>query len=162
MNRCPGWTWLGLFPPLTPKPPVVPGRLTDGPLALGRLADGPPSTCRLADGPFTVGRLAEGPLWIGRLADGPALGLCTAPPPEFPAGRADGAAGLAAGADFAGAGAEAFLSLAKLPILNRPATIRTAEVSRMALRRFDLLIGSFLHPWGITTPRLRELVIRHC
>jgi hypothetical protein len=59
---------------------------------------------------------------------------------EFPAGLAADAAGFVAGADLAGAGAAAFLSLAALakpPILSSPATIRAAEAFVMALRRFE-------------------------
>jgi len=74
------------------------------------------------------------------LTDGAALGLCIAPPPEFPAGLAADAAGLAAGADLAGAGVAAFLSLAALAtplILSSPAATSATEAYRMAQRRFE-------------------------
>jgi hypothetical protein len=95
---------------------------------------------------MVVGRFAEGAMVAGRLADGAVLGLCMAPPPEFPAGRAAGAAGLAAGAAFAGAGAGAvFLSPAALAMLAAPRSaekINAVEPTRRVLRRLGMLIES--------------------
>ena len=96
---------------------------------------------------IVVGRVPP-PLVVGPWLAGPlAVGPCVAPPPEFPAGRAAGAAGLAAGAGLAGAGA-GFLSVAALAMLpnpNIPAKISSAEPFLIILRRIGLLIESSFH-----------------
>jgi hypothetical protein len=85
---------------------------------------------------MVVGRFADGPVL------GPVLGLCMAPPPEFPVGLAAGAGA----ACLAGAGAEAaFLSPAALAMLATPRNveiINAVEPVLMAWRKLGMLIES--------------------
>lgn len=128
---------------------MAPGWFPEGPIVDGRFIEGAMPPGWLAEGPIVDGRFIEGAMVVGRLAEGAELGLCMAPPPKFPAGRAAGAEGACragAAACRAGAGAGAsFLSLAALAMLAEPRSaerINAVEPTRRVLRRLGMLIES--------------------
>jgi hypothetical protein len=111
----------------------------------------------------------------GRLAEGAILGLCTTPPPKFPAGLDTGAACLGAGAGLAagagaglaaGAGADLLSKAAhcRLATAMTEAKISAVETHFVVLRTLDLLI-EFSFPSGpcviLPVPHARTPVQRY-